>query len=203
MRQWPFYLAAKGSSGNQWGPPFRQGQNATTVLACSTAIYDAAHQFRGVVAIELALAFVRDQLIPARDMPYVERTLVLGPQGGVLVDGAGEAPPQPPAPITIPAVMAAVRERRGGFIEFDGRAKLAILQPLTAAGWTYLAVADTRGLLEAPDEPVGVPPGPRRRKGRAVRKTDARRSLAAAAALCDSGDAPPSSRYQRPTGHLC
>ncbi|MBF2052780.1 MAG: protein kinase [Candidatus Sericytochromatia bacterium] len=165
-RKRPWYTESLQQRGPRWKSPYIDASGRGFVLPCTLPLYDSQQRFRGVVAMEMTLEYIKQNFLEIKDLPGVKASYLLDAQGrvlvssleqnqdfavGTLVDSARELQPYGRSEI-LPAIQA----QNAGSYEYTeaGQRQVLAYYPLRAVGWTYLVEADTEQ-LQTTTRPAG------------------------------------------------
>ncbi|MFT4979937.1 MAG: serine/threonine protein kinase, partial [Myxococcota bacterium] len=152
-RQRPWYLRTLGTSGPHWGEPYLDALGQGLLLPCTMSIYDERHTFRGVAGVEMTLDTVVAELLELPGIEGIEETLLLDPQGRVLVRSADTQPRldsegELSLPMfSSPETRQAIRGRGTGYFQDDD--EVILYNRLGSLGWFYVVRGPADVLLGA------------------------------------------------------
>ncbi len=162
-RQRPYYKLSENRVGIHWGKPFADVHGHGLVVACSAALYDEHHKFRGVAGFEVTLNYLVETFLDIAELPYLEESMLVDAKGMVLVHKVHAGMEEKVKhlhqnqqidlrPLPLPTVVAAIKRRENGYQEIDnnGDSLLVAYSALNATGWYYVAIADRVMMMAGP-----------------------------------------------------
>jgi serine/threonine protein kinase len=155
----PWYKLALGKHGPQWGDSYASAPTHLLELPLSIPLYDDGGKFLGVVSAAFLPELLVKSIFTVND-DAVRAMYLLDAQGHILaVTGDAEPVPLPPpdAPVTqlfpLPELVARVKAGETGVLEavlHDEKVVIAF-DEVTPFGWSVIAVADAKRLLQDAD----------------------------------------------------
>ena len=155
----PWYKLALGKYGPQWGDSYASAPTHLLELPLSIPLYDDGGKFLGVVSAAFLPELLVKSIFTVND-DAVRAMYLLDAQGHILaVTGDAEPVPLPPpdTPVTqlfpLPELVARVKAGETGVLEavlHDEKVVIAF-DEVTPFGWSVVAVADAKRLLQDAD----------------------------------------------------
>jgi hypothetical protein len=140
-----WYKSGERRRAPHWTPASLDEGGLGLLVSCAVGIWDAEDRFAGVVAMDVSIQSIIDELLRMGDVAGVDAFLV-DDQGRTVAqttpraDGVDGLPPFADA-----ALLAAAKQTDSGHLEHDG--KMSFWSRAPAIGWTYVVVGDCDALL--------------------------------------------------------
>ncbi len=167
-RERPWYRQAQAAGATIWTEAYVDANTGTLATTCATPLYDAQGVFLGVLAFDLLLATIQDDLLMV-DFAQSGYAFLVGDDGGVIVrpdvlttDVRWDEPFQaenlrdsPSAELR--AIAEAMIDRGQGVqrLEINAQSSYMAYAPITTAGWSVALVIPAAEIV-APAEATGL-----------------------------------------------
>lgn len=167
-RERPWYRQAQAAGATIWTDAYVDANTGTLTTTCATPLYDAQGAFIGVLAFDLLLATIQDDLLMV-DVTQGGYAYLVADDGSVIVrpdvlrtDVRWDEPFEPEnlrdsSSADLRAITEAMIAREQGVrrLELDAQFSYVAYAPITTAGWSVALVVPAAEIV-APAEATGL-----------------------------------------------
>ncbi len=153
-RKRPWYVNTLKREGACWMPPYIDVGGRGVLLPCTGKLFNNKGEFLGVVAVEITLDYIRNELMSITDINGIENTYLLNNVGGIMVNSSEvsksyergtlindlDSPENYPNKIVVDDII----QGRSGYFRYteNNKEKILAYNKLNAIGWYYLVKVD-------------------------------------------------------------